>query len=134
VIRRTAAVILALHGLIHLIGFVSPWRIATLEGFSYRTTILGGAQDVGDAGVRLIGLVWLGLTLGFLTAGYGVWRGKPWAVGLTGVLASASLIVCIVGLPETAAGVAIDGVILATVSYVAFSKPRSFVPTGRWMP
>lgn len=132
-IHRLAAVALALHGVIHLIGFVSPWRIASLEGFAYRTTILAGAQDIGDAGVRLIGLVWLGLTVGFLTAGYGVWRGKPWAVGLTGVLAVVSLIVGVAGLPETAAGVAIDVVILATVSYVAFHQSRSLGPTGRWI-
>ena len=132
-IRRTAAVALALHGVIHLIGFVVPWQIASLEGFAYRTTIFGGAQGVGDAGVRLIGLVWLGLTLGFLTAGYGAWRGNPWAVGLTGVLAVVSLIACVAGLPETAAGVAIDVVILATIGYVAFYKSRSNGPTGRWI-
>ena len=127
-IRRTAAVAVALHGMIHLIGFVAPWQIASLEGFAYRTTILAGARDVGDGGVRLIGLVWLGLALGFLTAGYGVWRGKLWAVGLTGVLAAVSLIVCVAGLPETAAGVAIDLVILATVTYVARFVSRSSDP------
>jgi len=105
-IRRTAAVGLALHGLIHLIGLVSPWRIVTLEGFAYRTTVLGGAQDIGDVGVRLIGLAWLGLTFGFLAAGSGVWRGKPWAVGVTGALAVVSLIVSVAGLPETAADAA----------------------------
>ena len=129
--HRIAAVVLALHGVIHLIGFVSPWRIASLEGFAYRTTVLGGAQDVGDVGVRLIGLVWLGLTFGFLAAGYAVWRRKLWAVGLTGVLAVVSLIVCVAGWPETAAGVAVDVVILATVSYVAFHKTRSLASTGR---
>jgi len=130
-IHRFAAAALALHGVIHLIGFVSPWQIASLEGFAYRTTILGGAQDIGDAGVRVIGLVWLGLTVGFLTASRGVWRQKPWAIGLTGVLAMLSLIVCVLGLPETVAGVAIDVVILATVSYVASNKSRSLVPIGR---
>ena len=84
-IRRIAAIVLALHGAIHLIGFVTPWRIATLEGFAYRTTVFNGALDVRDAGARVIGLAWLGLTVGFLTAGYGVWRGTRWAVGLTGV-------------------------------------------------
>ena len=121
-IRRTAAVVLALHGVIHLIGFVSPWRIVSLEGFAYRTTILGGAQDVGDVGVRVIGLVWLGLTFGFLAAGYAVWRGKTWAVGLTGALALVSLMVCGAGLPETSAGVAIDVVILVAVGYLVFLK------------
>jgi hypothetical protein len=129
--HRIAAVAIVLHGVIHVIGFVSPWRIASLEGFAYRTTVLGGAQEVGDVGVRLIGLVWLGLTFGFLAAGYALWRRKPWAVGLTGVCAIVSLVVCVAGLPETAAGVAIDVLILATVSYVALYKSRSLGRTGR---
>ena len=121
-IQTIAAVLLALHGVIHLIGFVVPWRIAALEGFAYRTTAFNGAWEVGDAGVRLIGLVWLGLAIGFVVAGYGIWRRGPWAVGLTGVLAILSLIVCVVGLPETVAGLVINGVILTVVGYIAFLK------------
>ena len=55
-IQTIVAVLLALHGVIHLIGFVTPWRIATLEGFAYRTTVFNGALDIGDIGVRVIGL------------------------------------------------------------------------------
>jgi hypothetical protein len=133
-IRRAAAMVLALHGVIHLIGFVSPWRIASLEALGYRTTVLGGALDIGDVGVRAIGLVWLGLIFGFGSAAFAVWHGKPWAIGLTGALATVSLIVCVAGLPETAAGIGIDVMILATVSSVAGHKPRSLGGTGRWMP
>jgi hypothetical protein len=122
-IQTMAAILLALHGLIHLIGFVVPWRIATLEGLVYRTTAFSGGLVLGDAGVRVIGLIWLGLTFGFLAAGYGVRRGKTWAVGLTGALAAASLMVCVVGLPETVAGVVIDAAILAAVGYVTVLKP-----------
>lgn len=129
-IRRVAAVLLALHGVIHLIGFVTPWRIATLEGFAYRTTVLNGGVDLGDVGARVIGLVWLGLTFGFLVAGYGVWRGKRWAVGLTGVLAIVSLVVCVLGLPEAGAGVVIDGVILVAVVYLVFIRDRVSSPLG----
>ena len=124
-IRRIAALLLAGHGVIHLIGFVTPWRIATLEGFAYRTTVFGGALDVGDAGARFIGLVWLGLTFGFLAAGYGIWRRTRWAVGLTVVLAVVSLVVCLLGLPEAGTGVAIDGVILAAVAYLVFVRDRA---------
>ena len=129
-IRHIAAILLALHGVIHLIGFVTPWRIATLEGFAYRTTVFNGALDVGDAGARVIGLVWLGLTFGFLAAGYGVWRGKPWTVGLTGVLAIVSLIVCLLGLPEAGAGVVIDVLILAAVAYLVFIRGRAASSLG----
>jgi hypothetical protein len=129
-IRRIAAILLALHGVIHLIGFVTPWRIATLEGFAYRTTVFGGALDVGDAGAQVIGLVWLGLTVGFLAAGYGIWRRTRWAVGLTVVLAVVSLVVCLLGLPEAGAGVAIDVVILAAVAYLVFIRGRAASPLG----
>ncbi len=130
VTRRVAAILLALHGVIHLIGFVTPWQIASLEGFAYRTTLLNGALDVGDAGVRVVGLVWLGLTVGFLAAGYGVWRGERWALGLTVVLAVVSLVVCLLGLPETFAGVAINVVILALVAYVMFVRDNAPSPLG----
>jgi hypothetical protein len=130
VIRRIAAILLALHGVIHLIGFVTPWRIATLEGFAYRTMILNGTLDVGDAGVRVVGLVWLGLTLGFLAAGYGVWRGERWAVALTGGLAVVSLVLCMLGLPETVAGIGINAVILAAVAYVVFVRDTDKRPLG----
>ncbi len=125
VIRRAAAILLALHGIVHFIGFVTPWRLATLEGFTYRTTVLNGAWDIGDAGIQAVGLVWLGVTFGFLVAGYGVWRGERWAVGLTGALAIVSLIVCVLGLPEAVAGVVIDGVILAAVAYLRFVRDRA---------
>jgi len=122
-IQTLAAVLLALHGLVHLIGFVTPWRIATLEGFTYRTTALNGALEIGDTGARLIGLVWLGVAIGFVTAGYGVSRGKPWALAATGVLAIVSLVLCVLGLPEAFAGVAINVVILGAVAYIAFLRP-----------
>jgi hypothetical protein len=129
-IQTIAAILLAMHGVIHLIGFVTPWRIASLEGFAFRTTLFNGAFDVGDVGVRVIGLVWLGLTFGFLAAGYGVWRGEHWAVGLTGVLAIVSLIVCLLGLPETIAGIAINVAILAVVAYVVFVRDSAASPLG----
>lgn len=123
-IQIVAAVVLALHGLIHLIGFVTPWRIAALQGFTYRTTALNGALEIGDPGVRLIGLVWLGLAIGFVAAGYGIWRGEPWALALTVILAIVSLVVCILGLPEAFAGIAINIVILGAVAYAAILRPR----------
>ena len=123
--RTLAAVVLGLHGLIHLIGFVAPWRVATLESLGYRTSVFNGALDIGDGGVRVIGLLWLGLTVGFLAAAYGVWRAKPWATGLTGILALIFLIICVVGLPETAAGIAINLGILAAVGYVGFRSAAS---------
>ncbi len=63
------------------------------------TTALIGAVEFGESGARLVGLAWLVLAFGFVIAAYGVWRGEPWALGLTGSLAVVSLLVCILGLP-----------------------------------
>lgn len=123
-IRNLGAALLVLHGAIHLIGFVVPWRIAEIAGSTYRTTALGGIVEVGDTGARLIGLVWLGLAIGFVAAGFGVWRRASWAIPLTAALAVGSLAVCTLGLPETAAGILVNVAILAVAVRVVLRRPR----------
>jgi hypothetical protein len=41
-IRIPITIGLIVHGLIHLIGFVVPWRLATMADMPYDTTVLGG--------------------------------------------------------------------------------------------
>jgi hypothetical protein len=125
VIRVAAAAVLGIHGLIHLIGFVTPWRIATLEGFPYRTSGLGGAVELGDGGARRVGLVWLALAFGFVAVAYGVWHRRQWAPGMTGGLAVASVVVCVLGLPDAGAGLAINIGILAALASVVLRDQRS---------
>lgn len=118
-IQLLVALGLAAHGLIHLIGFVVPWRLATLPDYPYRTTVLNGTLQVGDAGVRLLGLGWLGLAVGFVVAAVGVAQGTPWALPLVAALALVSLGFCILGLPEAAAGIVVNVVILGAVALIA---------------
>lgn len=115
-----AAVGLAAHGLIHLIGFVVPWRLASLESVPYRTTALNGAIELGEAGARLLGLGWLGVAVGFVVAAVGVWQGASWSLPFVAALALVSLGLCILGLPEAAAGIVVDLVILGLVGLMAY--------------
>jgi hypothetical protein len=124
VLRITAAAVVAAHGLIHLIGFVVPWGISTVEGFPYRTTALGGAIALDDAGARAVGLVWLACAVGFVVAGLGIWRRASWALPLTAALAVVSSAVCVLGLPESVAGIVVNGAILGAVAWVSFARPR----------
>jgi hypothetical protein len=121
IVQLGASVVLALHGLVHLIGFVVPWRLATIEGFPYRTAVLNGSMEIGDLGVRALGVVWLVLAVGFVVAAFGVWRGESWALLLTAVLAVVSLAISVVGLPEASAGIAINLVILGVIGYLAMT-------------
>jgi hypothetical protein len=115
VVRILVAVVLAGHGLIHLMGFVSLWRLATIEQVPYGTTILSGAIDIGDGGVRIVGLVWALAAALFVVSAWTVWRGSRSALGIVTVSAVVSLIVCIVGLPGSEVGVLVNVVILAAV-------------------
>lgn len=121
IVQLAASIVLALHGLVHLIGFVVPWRLATIDGFPYRSAVLNASMEIGDLGVRALGVVWLALAVGFVVAAFGVWRGESWALLLTAVLAVVSLAVSVVGLPEAGAGIAINLVILGVIGYLAMT-------------
>jgi hypothetical protein len=71
--RVLLGMVLVLHGLVHLIGFVVPWRLADLssEGFVYKTTLLAGNLDIGAVGIQGVGVLWLLAAIGF-------WQGANW--------------------------------------------------------
>lgn len=116
-----AAAALGLHGLIHLIGFVVPWGIARVDGFPYRTTALGGAIALGDAGARVVGVAWLLVAVGFVVAAVALWRGEAWAAPLAAGLAVASILVCALGLPEAGFGILVNVAILGVVAWAALA-------------
>jgi hypothetical protein len=112
-IRILIAVGLIVHGLIHLIGFAVPWRLVNMADMPYDTTVLAGKVDLGDAGIRLFGVLWLVATIGFIAAGVGLFALAPWWQGLTLAVTLLSLVLCILGWPDTQFGLYINLVILA---------------------
>ena len=52
------ALVLALHGLVHLMGTTVYLKLGELEGMPYRTTLLDGRWDLGDGGIRVVGVLW----------------------------------------------------------------------------
>ena len=123
-LRIAAGAVLAAHGLIHLIGFVVPWGISRVEGFPYRTMAVGGAIAFDDTGAQSIGVVWLACAVGFVVAGLGIWRRASWALQLTAALAIVSIVACVLGLPETSAGILVNAVILGAIAWVSYARPR----------
>ena len=117
--HRTLALVggvaLALHGAIHLMGFVVGWQFARMQTLPYRTTALGGHLDRGTAGIQGVGLLWLLAALGFITVGVGLaWHGRLWRVSIAAI-ASLSLILCILTWPDSAFGALFDVAILAAL-------------------
>jgi hypothetical protein len=126
VLRMVGAVVLALHGLIHVLGFLALWQLAQIDGLPYRTTVIDGRFEIGETGARLLGLAWLVLVPAFLACAYGLFRGARWAVPAIALVAAVSLVVSILGLPESRPGLMFDVAILAVTGYLTL-----IVPSGR---
>jgi hypothetical protein len=115
-LTKAFAVFLALHGIVHWIGFAVPWRLMTMnKHVPYDTTILWGNIDLGDTGVRLEGLLWLPAIALFVAAAYAIWLGRSWAIPIVAVAAAFSLVICALNLPDAQIGAAIDVALLAGI-------------------
>ena len=113
--RIALAVILFAHAIAHLPGFVVPWRLATLETLPYKTTLFGGHLEIGDAGIRAVGVLWLVAALGVAAAGVAVLARAPWGSAAILVAASLSLALSLAEWPQARVGVLVNIAILAVV-------------------
>jgi hypothetical protein len=102
------ALVLFGHGVAHLVGFVAPWRIATLKEMPYKTAILANSVNVGDIGIRVVGLFWLIAALAFAASGIGVLLRTSWWLPVTGCVTAFSLLLCVIGWPDSRIGVFIN--------------------------
>ncbi len=116
-IKIIAAIFLILHGLIHLFGFLVPWGIMETDDFQYKTTILAGKVDLGPTGIRIVGILWFVGAIGFVIAGIGLWMVTPWWFTLLVAVTLYSLVLCILGWPDSQFGVYINLVILGVLLF-----------------
>ena len=107
--------VLVLHGIAHLVGFIAPWRLLEMSELPYKTTVLGGAIDLGDAGIRVVGLFWLIATIGFAAAAMGLLTHEPWWRGLALACTGLSLVLTLSEWPRTKFGVGLNLAILAAL-------------------
>ena len=110
-----AALVVFIHGLIHLLGFVAYWQLAEIENLPYKTTLLGGLWDVGEAGIRVFGALWLVAAIGFVVAAYGLAAQQDWWRTAMIVMALFSLVLTVLDWKVAFAGIAVNVVILAVV-------------------
>ena len=73
-----ATVVLALHGLIHLMGTASYMKLAEVQGLPYKTTVLGGRWDLGTSGIAVYGALWAVAAIGFAVTALAFWFGWGW--------------------------------------------------------
>ena len=115
--RFALAVLVTFHGLAHLPGFAGSWRLADLPDFPYHTRLLQGRIDVGDGGMRLIGAIWLLVTLAFVVAGLGGIGDEGWWAGTAFIAALVSLVLCAIEWPAARIGVPVNvAIVLALLA------------------
>ncbi|MDH3735009.1 MAG: ABC transporter permease [Gemmatimonadota bacterium] len=104
--------VLVLHGIAHLVGFIAPWRILEMTEVPYKTTVLGGAIDVGDAGIRVVGVLWLIAAIAFAASAMGLLTHALWWRGMALSVTGLSIILTASELPRTKIGLALNVAIL----------------------
>jgi len=110
------AVALGIHGLIHIIGFLAYFKLVDMKDNPYKTTLLAGRWDIGDRGIRIFGVVWLVVMIGYIVGVIGLVLDQNWWHVLTVAVTSASLAICILDVPGTKFGLAINVVLLILLS------------------
>ncbi len=73
-----AAIVLVLHGLIHLMGTAAYMKLAVIQQLPYKTTVLGGRWDLGTSGIAVYGVLWAVAAIGFVVAALAFWFGWTW--------------------------------------------------------
>ncbi len=73
-----AGAIVALHGLVHLMGLVAYWPLGAVPELPYKTALLGGHWEVGRTGMRIFGALWLLAAVGFAVAAAGLLTRQGW--------------------------------------------------------
>jgi hypothetical protein len=102
--RVIFVLILIGHGFAHLSGFFLAWPITIFKDMPYKTTILGKHIDVGDLGIRVVGLLWLIAALAFAFSAILVLTRISWWLPFTGAATAFSFLLCIAEWPDARIG------------------------------
>jgi hypothetical protein len=106
--RIVLAAFLLAHGVAHIVGFLGAWAPT-------RTTIIGNQIDLGVGWIKLVGILWLLGAVGFGVAALGTVANAGWWPQVAMGLAGASLVLCLLQLPETKFGVVLNVVLIAAL-------------------
>ena len=123
--RFILGIFLIMHGIAHLVGFAVPWRIIQSEDSPYKTTLLSRRVDIGDIGIRLVGIAWLVAAFIFIVAGAGLILQMTWWEPITLYVSMGSLVLSVLGWPESRIGVILN---LAILGFLGIGSNQGWLP------
>lgn len=106
------ALVLTLHGLVHLMGTVTYMKLGNVQGLTYKTTLLGGHWNLGEKGIALYGALWALAAIGFITAAVALFAGWDWYRPALMSASVFSLALTVLDWKVAFAGVALNTIIL----------------------
>ena len=114
-VRYLAALIVGVHGLIHLMGFIAYWPLAEIKELPYKTTQMNGRLKLGRGGTRAISVLWLLAAIGFVLSVGGMVADQGWWQTVMGLSALLSLVISAMDWSVAFRGTLIDLVILSVL-------------------
>ncbi|MBV8445288.1 MAG: hypothetical protein JOZ92_05160, partial [Candidatus Dormibacteraeota bacterium] len=118
-IRFLPAGLLLAHGLIHILGFLATWHIAT--GGTIASTPYVGVYTPGEAPVLFLGVVWLVAAIAFVASATALVTRRTWWPQMTAASALVSLVLCSLWWRDAMVGLVVN---LALVAFMAFTIGR----------
>ena len=113
--RLILAGLMTLHGIAHLVGFAGAWQLAPAKEIPYKTTVLGGHLQLGDTGIRVMGVLWLFAAVAFVVAAGGAVFNVRWWTNAALIVTAVSLAMTIIEWPEARFGFVVNVAILAAL-------------------
>jgi 2-hydroxy-6-oxonona-2,4-dienedioate hydrolase len=132
--RVALSVFLLLHGVAHLVGFLSPWGLAPAPASAAAppsNVLFGGRLTLSDATARGFGLVWLIVAVAFAVVAVGVWRRAPWSWPALAGVSLISLALSAAWWPTARIGVLINAAILLSLAVATYLAYRSDLRSAR---
>ena len=113
-IRFLLAGLLLAHGLIHILGFLATWHIAT--GGTIASTPYVGVYTPGEAPVLFLGVVWLVAAIAFVASATALATRRTWWPQVTAASALVSLVLCSLWWRDAMVGIFVNLAVLALVA------------------
>ncbi len=109
------AILLVVHGLIHLMGTTVYMKLGQIQGLPYKTSLLGGRWDLGERGIRMFGALWVLPAAGFVLAAAALLVHHPAWSSLAIASSVVSLALTLLDVRAAFAGAILDVLILAAI-------------------
>ena len=115
--RIAISILLLLHGVAHLVGFLGPWGFlpAPRPGMApppQTNVLFGGRVALGDTMARALGIAWLVIAIAFAIVAFGLWRQAPWIRVAYATIVLTSLALTIAWWPLSRIGVLVNAVLI----------------------